>query len=106
MPAVLWRGWKSRAKGRDWCDIVWSAAYHPELHLAHLEQRMRQAGHWEGAASLMEAGLGSLLAQRIDHADIGQIRREVEPFMKEPGVLAVFSPRGLLRSIIRRQAKV
>ena len=48
MHAVLCRGWKSRVKGRDWYDLVWFAAYHPELHLAHLEQRMRQTGHWRG----------------------------------------------------------
>jgi len=62
----------------------------------------------EPLGNILTEGMGKVLDvyKRIDHADIGQIRREVEPFMKEPGVLAVFSPRGLLRSIIRRQAKV
>lgn len=45
MHAVLCREWKSRVKGRDWYDLVWFAAYHPELHVAHLEQRMRQTEH-------------------------------------------------------------
>ena len=31
MHAVLCREWKSRVKGRDWYDLVWFAAYHPEL---------------------------------------------------------------------------
>jgi predicted nucleotidyltransferase component of viral defense system len=48
MHAVLCREWKSRVKGRDWYDLVWFAAFHPELRLAHLEQRMRQPGHWAG----------------------------------------------------------
>ena len=42
---ILDRGWKSRVKGRDWYDLVWYAANHPQLHLKHLEQRMIQSGH-------------------------------------------------------------
>ncbi len=45
MHAVLCRRWKTRVKGRDWYDLVWYAAYHPQLHLGHLEQRMIQSGH-------------------------------------------------------------
>ncbi len=52
MHAVLCRRWKKRVKGRDWFDFVWYAANHPELHLAHLEQRMRQSGDWKGQADL------------------------------------------------------
>jgi predicted nucleotidyltransferase component of viral defense system len=91
MHAVLCREWKSRVKGRDWYDLVWFAAYHPELHLAHLEQRMRQTGHWERPASFTEAELRGLLAGRIDHVDIGQIRGEVERFLKDLRPLALWS---------------
>lgn len=91
MHAVLCRGWKSRVKGRDWYDLVWFAAYHPELHLAHLEQRMRQTGHWQGAAPLAAGDLRDLLAKRIDKVDIDQIRREVEPFVKDAAALAIWS---------------
>lgn len=91
MHAVLCREWKSRAKGRDWYDLVWFAAYHPELHLAHLEQRMRQTGHWKGPAPLTAGDLRSLLLTRIEKVDIDQIRREVEPFVKDPGALAIWS---------------
>jgi predicted nucleotidyltransferase component of viral defense system len=91
MHAVLCREWKSRVKGRDWYDLVWFAAYHPELHLSHLEQRMRQTGHWTGPSPLTEAEFRGLLAGRIDSFDVGQIRREVEPFVKDPAALAVWS---------------
>ena len=91
MHAVLCRGWKSRVKGRDWYDLVWFAAYHPELHLAHLEQRMRQTGHWQGPAPLTAGDLRDLLAKRIDKVDIDQIRREVEPFVKDAAALAIWS---------------
>ncbi|MGZ5515848.1 MAG: nucleotidyl transferase AbiEii/AbiGii toxin family protein, partial [Candidatus Aminicenantales bacterium] len=91
MHAVLCREWKSRVKGRDWYDLVWFAAYHPELHLVHLEQRMRQTGHWAGPAPLTAGDLRELLARRIDKVDIDQIRREVEPFVKDAAPLAIWS---------------
>jgi predicted nucleotidyltransferase component of viral defense system len=91
MHAVLCREWKSRVKGRDWYDLVWFAAYHPELHLAHLEQRMRQTGHWEGPAPLTTEDLRDMLKRRVDKVDIDQIRREVEPFVKDAAALAIWS---------------
>jgi predicted nucleotidyltransferase component of viral defense system len=91
MHAVLCREWKSRVKGRDWYDLVWFAAYHPELHLAHLEQRMRQTGHWAGPSPLTPAEFRSLLAQRIERVDINQLGREVEPFVSDPASLALWS---------------
>lgn len=91
MHAVLCRGWKSRVKGRDWYDLVWFAAYHPELHLVHLEQRMRQTEHWEGPAPLTAGDLSDLLTKRIEKVDIDQIRREVEPFVKDAASLAIWS---------------
>ena len=52
---------------------------------------MRQTGHWEGPGVLTEAELRKLIALRIDRVDIGEIRREVEPFVKDPGALAIWS---------------
>jgi len=91
MHAVLCRGWKSRIKGRDWYDLVWFAAYHPELHLAHLEQRMRQTGHWTKSVPLTAEDLRDLVSKRIEKVDIDQIRREVEPFVKDAAALAIWS---------------
>ena len=91
MHAVLCRGWKSRVKGRDWYDLVWFAAYHPELHLVHLEQRTRQTGYWQGPTPLTAGDLRDLLSNRIEKVDIDQIRREVERFVKDPAALAVWS---------------
>jgi predicted nucleotidyltransferase component of viral defense system len=91
MHAVLCREWKSRVKGRDWYDLVWFAAHHPELHISHLEQRMRQTGYWTGTLPLTEADFRSLLVQRIEQVDIDQIRREVEPFVKDAASLELWS---------------
>jgi predicted nucleotidyltransferase component of viral defense system len=91
MHAVLCREWKSRVKGRDWYDLVWFAAHLPELRVSHLEQRMRQTGHWAEPAPLSAGDLRDLLTRRIDKVDIDQIRREVEPFVKDAAALAIWS---------------
>ncbi len=91
MHAVLCRGWKSRVKGRDWYDLVWFAAHHPELRLSHLEQRMRQTGHWTGPSALTAGEFHNLLTRRIDSVGFDQIRREVEPFIKDTASLALWS---------------
>ncbi|MBU2497380.1 MAG: nucleotidyl transferase AbiEii/AbiGii toxin family protein [Proteobacteria bacterium] len=91
MHAVLCRRWKSRVRGRDWYDLVWYAAYHPELHLHHLEQRMRQTGNWEGDAPLTPERFKGLLAETIKKLDVEKTRKEVEPFVKRPENLSLWS---------------
>jgi predicted nucleotidyltransferase component of viral defense system len=91
MHAVLFRRWKTRVKGRDWYDLVWFATHHPQLHMAHLEQRMRQTGHWTGTDALSEATFRQRLNQTIDDTDINQARQEVEPFIKDTKTLTLWS---------------
>jgi len=91
MHAILCRRWKSRVKGRDWYDFVWYAANHPELHLHHLEQRMRQTGDWKNDAPLTSSELLDLLSEAINKLDVDQARREVEPFIKNPENLIIWS---------------
>jgi len=91
MHAVLCRKWKNRVKGRDWYDLVWYAANHPELHLAHLEQRMRQSGHWRAGQAMDESTFRALLRDRIEVLDVAQARSEVEPFVRHPEALQIWS---------------
>ncbi len=91
MHAVLCRQWKNRVKGRDWYDLVWYVANKPELHLSHLEQRMRQSGHWSDNHTLDEGLFRRLLSEKIDTLDLDQARNEVEPFVKHPEALAIWS---------------
>jgi predicted nucleotidyltransferase component of viral defense system len=91
MHAILCRRWKMRTKGRDWYDLVWYVANHPELHLAHLEQRMRQTGHWTGNKLLTTAAFLELFMKRIEALNIEQIRGEVEPFVRNPESLSLWS---------------
>ena len=81
--------------------LLWFAAHHPELHLSHLEQRMRQTRHWEGPASLTAEDLRDLVSKRIDKVDIDQIRHEVEPFVKDAATLAIWSKEFFLDGAFR-----
>ena len=89
--AVLCRRWKSRAKGRDWYDLVWYVSHHPEVRLSHLEARMRQTGDWGGKGNLSAENVIELLHARIDITEVDQIRQEVAPFVKDQRSLDVWS---------------
>ena len=91
MHAILCRKWKTRVKGRDWYDLVWYAANHPRLHLAHLEQRMRQSGHWKSQEQLSPEMFKQLFHRAVDKLVVEQARREVEAFIRDRRSLAVWS---------------
>lgn len=91
MHALLFRRWKNRVKGRDWYDFIWYAANHPRLNLHHLEQRMRQTGHWKGEQPLTHAAFTELLSDAIDSLNVDQARRDVAPFVKDQQMLALWS---------------
>lgn len=101
MHAVLCRAWKNRVKGRDWYDLVWFAGNHPHLRLKHLAERMIQSGHWEVGEALNREKFLSLAFQAIEKLDADQARREVEPFVKDPGALTVWS-RELFREVVKK----
>lgn len=91
MHAILCRRWQTRIKGRDWYDFVWYVANHPRLRLGHLEQRMRQSGDWNHHTTLSQEAFQTHLAKTIESLDVNQARREVEPFLKEPRSIAIWS---------------
>jgi len=91
MHAVLCRRWKSRVKGRDWYDLVWYAANRPQLHLSHLEQRMIQSGHLKQDEPMNREKFFALTKEAVDKLDVNQARGEVEPFVKNPDALEVWS---------------
>ncbi|MBM3494510.1 MAG: nucleotidyl transferase AbiEii/AbiGii toxin family protein [Armatimonadetes bacterium] len=89
--AVLFRPWKTRVKGRDWFDLVWYAANHPDLRLSHLEQRMRQTGDWSGPQELTWPDLQRLSEGAVNRLDVNRARDEVRPFVRRPEALDVWS---------------
>ena len=101
MHAVLCRRWKNRVKGRDWYDLVWYAANHPQLHLEHLRERMIQSGHWDRKDPLTKEKFQEVAENAIDKLDVSQARKEVEPFVRNPESLKVWS-KEFFRSVVRR----
>ncbi|HMP72312.1 MAG TPA: nucleotidyl transferase AbiEii/AbiGii toxin family protein [Kiritimatiellia bacterium] len=103
MHAILCRRWKNRVKGRDWYDLVWYLARHPQLRLHHLEQRMRQSGDWTGPAPLDQSTLITKLTHTIQSLDVEQARREVSRFVRDQASLDVWSTDFFLQIIDRIQ---
>jgi hypothetical protein len=64
--ALLCRAWKNRIKGRDWYDFVWYMSRHVPVHLAHLETRLRQSGHWTHEEKLTDGSLKQLLNEKMN----------------------------------------
>lgn len=91
MHAVLCRSWKNRVKGRDWYDLIWYIGRYPKLNLFHLEQRMRQSGHYVGAVRLTKESLIKILNEVIDSLDVDKARNEVAPFVNDARSLEIWS---------------
>ncbi len=89
--AVLFRKWGTRIKGRDWYDLAWYAAKHPEYNLKHLELRSRQSLDYHSEKPLMPETVLLLLRQRLEELDIDTMRADVLPFLRNPQELDVWS---------------
>ncbi len=89
--AVLCRNWKSRVKGRDFYDLVWYVGRKTLLNLKHLEARMRQSGDWDRDFPLDVAHLADCLAERFANIQFDQAKQDVEPFLKDPREIALWS---------------
>ncbi|MFA5687665.1 MAG: nucleotidyl transferase AbiEii/AbiGii toxin family protein [Kiritimatiellales bacterium] len=101
MHAVLCRAWGRRVKGRDWYDLVWYVARNTPLDLHHLEQRMRQAGHWNSPEPMNEDIFRELLAKRIAAVDIDSAKKDAERFVSDPDSIVVWS-QDFFRQIAKR----
>ena len=101
MHALLCRRWKDRVKGRDWYDLVWYCTHHPEIYLSHLEERMRQSGHWDAEGPLDVVSFDALLLEAIANLDVDQAREEVLPFVREPASLDIWS-RDFFTEVMKR----
>ena len=84
-----------------WYDLVWYAANHPDLHLYHLEQRMRQTGDWKEDTPLTSEWFKDMLIHTINSLDVDQARKEVELFVRDPENLSIWSQEFFLDIVSR-----
>ncbi len=99
--AVLFRNWKNRTKGRDWYDLVWYAALHPQYHLSHLESRARQSLNYQEEKHLTDFKVKELLLDKLDTIDIELLKEDVRQFIKNDAELDVWS-KEFFRDVISR----
>lgn len=83
MHAVLCRPYKVRVKGRDWYDLIWYVTKGFQLHLAHLEIRMRQSGHYLSEKPLTEKKLIDLLEEKILGLNLHAAKEDIRRFLKD-----------------------
>lgn len=89
--AVLCRNWKARVKGRDFYDFVWYLGRNVPCHLAHLQRRMEQTGHWNSSRKLDLEALQERLRERFATVDFEQAKADVRPFLRDTDELALWS---------------
>lgn len=105
MHAILFRSWKNRVKGRDWYDLIFFIRNDTPLRLSHLAERMRQTGHLGTDEMLTKEAFASLLDEKISNVDFSKARADVEPFIRNPEVLDIWSG-AFFRDIAKRIAVV
>lgn len=84
MHALLCRPYKVRVKGRDWYDFIWYVNKGWKLHLAHLENRMRQSGHYSSAAPLTKEVFLDFIHEKILKLDVHAAKEDIRRFIQNP----------------------
>ena len=98
MHALLFRDYKGWVKGRDWYDFLWFLSQKTPLGLIHLQERMREAGHFSKQQPLTETILRKMLEDRIRQLDIVSAQTDVQRFIKDPWKVAQWSQEYFLQS--------
>jgi predicted nucleotidyltransferase component of viral defense system len=84
MHALLCRPYKIRVKGRDWYDFIWYVTKGFHLHLAHLEARMRQSGHYSSEKHLTKEIFLDLLEKKILGLNLNGAKEDIKRFIQNP----------------------
>lgn len=84
MHALLCRPYKVRVKGRDWYDFIWYVAKGFQLHLAHLEARMRQSGHYLSEKPFTKKTFTDVLEKKILGLNIHAAKEDIRRFIQDP----------------------
>ena len=87
MHALVYRAWKNRVKGRDWYDFEWYVRNRVPLDFTHLQERITE---FNGCKKSQEEFIADL-EQRINTADINQVKADVLPFIKNPKEMDIWS---------------
>jgi len=89
--AVICRAWKNRIKGRDLYDYVFFLSKGVHLNVEHLKSRLVDSGAWNEDESFNVTDAKRLLCERFESIDYHQAKSDVLPFVKNSGVLDIWS---------------
>lgn len=87
MHALVFRNWKSRVKGRDWYDFEWYVRKGVALDFNHFQVRTKQFN----GINITKEEFIVRLKERLAGTDINMVKRDVEPFVKDPKELDIWS---------------
>ena len=85
MHALLCRTVRTNIKGRDWYDLIWFVKNNIPCDLHYLKNKMVQTGHIDLSKILNKETLIELISKKIKEIDFSLAKRDVEPFLKNPG---------------------
>ncbi|MBA2728478.1 MAG: nucleotidyl transferase AbiEii/AbiGii toxin family protein [Parachlamydiaceae bacterium] len=105
MHALLCRPYKVRVKGRDWYDFIWYVKKGFRLHLAHLEARMRQSGHYLSEDALTIDVFRELLEKKIIGISF-HAAKDIKRFIQDPREVDGWSTEFFLSLLPRIQFKI
>lgn len=87
MHALVYRAWKNRVKGRDWYDFEWYVRHNIPLDFVHLAERCKQFNN----EIVTPESFKEKLKERLSTADINQVKADVQPFVRNPKELDIWS---------------
>lgn len=87
MHALVYRAWKNRIKGRDWYDFEWYVRNNVPLGFTHLAERALQFNN----EVLDKEAFILRLKEKLESANMNQVKSDVLPFVKNPQELDIWS---------------
>ena len=89
--AVICRGWQDRIKGRDLYDYIFYLSKGAAVNQKHLRERLLQSGYITQSVKCTLPEIKELLCERFDEIDYAAAKRDVEPFIRDPSALNLWS---------------
>lgn len=89
--ALIARGY---AKGRDWYDLVWYRSHRPPM-IPNLDLLQNALDQTHGAGTHDARMWASEVKARLAALDIGELAREVRPFLERPEDAALLTREGI-----------
>lgn len=89
--AVICRSWKNRIKGRDLYDYIFYLSRGAKVNLVYLRNKLADSGYISPEDSCSLDDVKGMLEKRFQSIDFRQAKEDVLPFIRDPGVLDLWS---------------